>query len=82
MREAKDILENLNNLSEKKVTFADVMDAKKRFEEQVKETTWLIHRVSVYGSKELQQRAYDNVTAQLKAMDSFLEELYNESIGE
>lgn len=82
MRNAKELLESLNNFSEGKVTFADVVDAKKRFEEQVKETTWLIERTKVYGSNELQQRAYDNVTAQLKAMDSFLEGLYNESIGE
>jgi len=65
-----------------KVTLKDVLDAKERFEKQVKETTNLIERVKAYGSKELQKRAYDNVTAQLKAMNSFLEGLYNESIGE
>lgn len=65
-----------------KVTFKDVLDAKERYEQQIKDTTWLIERIKVYGSKEMQQRAYDNVTAQLKAMDSFLEGLYKETIGE
>ena len=60
----------------------DVLDAKERYEQQIKDTTWLIERIKVYGSKEMQQRAYDNVTAQLKAMDSFLEGLYKETIGE
>jgi hypothetical protein len=82
MREAKEILESLNTLSEVKVTPMDVMKAKERFEEQVKETTWLAQRVSVYGSNELQARAWNNLTAQLKAMDAFLEGLYNESVGE
>ena len=79
MSQAKEIL---NKINEAKVTLGDVIDAKQRFEKQVEETTHLIERVKVYGSYELQQRAYDNVTAQLKAMDSFLEKLYNESVGE
>ena len=79
MSQAKEIL---NKINEAKVTLGDVIDAKQRFEKQVEETTFLIGRVKVYGLYELQQRAYDNVTAQLKAMDSFLEKLYNESVGE
>lgn len=79
MSQAKEIL---NKINEAKVTLGDVIDAKQIFEKQVEETTFLIGRVKVYGSYELQQRAYDNVTAQLKAMDSFLEKLYNESVGE
>ena len=65
--------EILNKLNEEgiKVTFRDVLDAKERYEQQIKDTTWLIERIKVYGSKEIQQRAYNNVTAQLKAMDSF-----------
>lgn len=82
MSEAKKILETLNKLDEIKVTPKDVLDAKQRFEKQIEETTQLIERIRVYGSYEIQERAYDNVTAQLKAMDKFLNDLYNETIGE
>ena len=82
MSEAKRILETLNKLDEIKVTPKDVLDAKQRFEKQIEETTQLIERIRVYGSYEIQQRAYDNVTAQLKVMDKFLDDLYNETIGE
>ena len=82
MKKAKEILETLNKLDEIKVTWADVRKSQEAFEEQVKETTGLLQRLKVYGSYELQQRAYDNVTAQLKVMDEFLDDLYNETIGE
>ena len=82
MKTAKELLENLQNISETKITPMDVLKAKENFDKQVKETTWLAQRVSVYGSNELQVKAWNNLTAQLKAMDSFLEGLYNESIGE
>ena len=81
MSQAKEILNKLNE-GNIKVTLNDVLDAKQRFEHQVEETTHLIEKVKVYGSNELQERAWDNLTAQLKAMDSFLEGLYNESVGE
>lgn len=80
--EQETIQESLNKLDEIKVTPKDVLDAKQRFEKQIEETTQLIERIRVYGSYEIQQRAYDNVTAQLKAMDKFLNDLYNETIGE
>ena len=82
MSEAKKILETLNKLDEIKVTWGDVRKSQEAFEEQVKETTGLLQRLKVYGSYELQQRAYDNVTAQLRVMDKFLNDLYNETIGE
>lgn len=82
MSEAKRILETLNKLDEIKVTWGDVRKSQEAFEEQVKETTRLLQRLKVYGSYEIQQRAYDNVTAQLKVMDKFLDDLYNETIGE
>lgn len=80
--EQETIQETLNKLDEIKVTPKDVLDAKQRFEKQIEETTQLIERIKTYGSYELQQRAYDNVTAQLKVMDKFLNDLYNETIGE
>jgi hypothetical protein len=82
MKKAKEILETLNKLDEIKITWGDVRKSQEAFEAQVKETTALLQRLKVYGSYELQQRAYDNVTAQLKAMDKFLDDLYNETIGE
>lgn len=82
VNESETIQETLNKLDEIKVTPKDVLDAKQRFEKQIEETTQLIERVRVYGCYEIQQRAYDNVTAQLKAMDKFLDDLYNETIGE
>lgn len=82
VNESETIQETLNKLDEIKVTPKDVLDAKQRFEKQIEETTQLIERIRVYGSYEIQQRAYDNVTAQLKAMDKFLNDLYNETIGE
>lgn len=82
VNESETIQETLNKLDEIKVTPKDVLDAKQRFEKQIEEITQLIERVRVYGSYEIQQRAYDNVTAQLKAMDKFLDDLYNETIGE
>lgn len=82
VNESETIQETLNKLDEIKVTPKDVLDAKQRFEKQIEETTQLIERIRVYGSYELQERAYDNVTAQLKALDKFLNDLYNETIGE
>ena len=80
--EQETIQETLNKLDEIKVTPKDVLDAKQGFEKQIEETTQLIERIKTYGSYELQQRAYDNVTAQLKVMDKFLNDLYNETLGE
>ena len=82
VNECETIQETLNKLDEIKVTWGDVRKSQEAFEEQVKETTSLLQRLKVYGSYELQQRAYDNVTAQLKVMDKFLDDLYNETIGE
>ena len=82
VNESETIQETLNKLNEIKVTWGDVRKSQEAFEEQVKETTGLLQRLKVYGSYELQQRAYDNVTAQLKVMDKFLDDLYNETIGE
>ena len=80
IKDTKGISENLNFLE--KVLPRDVVDARVKYEEQIKETTGLIQRVSVYGSRELQEKAYKYVTDKLKECKPFLHDLYDKTIGE
>lgn len=80
IKDSKGIFENLN-FSEK-VMPQDVYEARTKYEEQIKETTWLIQRVSVYGTREQQEKAYKYVTNKLQECEAFLQNLYNKTIGE
>lgn len=82
MKTVKELLETLNSIADKRITLRDVVDAKAIYNEQVEETTRLIQKVSVYGSYELQEKAYNYVTTKLKECGSFLQNLYNKTIGE
>lgn len=80
IKDTKGIFENLN-FSEK-VMPRDEVDARIKYEVQIKDITFLIQRVSVYGTQELQEKAYKYVTNKLQECEAFLKNLYNKTIGE